>query len=268
MIEILYFIVLPLICIACWHWGNADGTKKYPLPELTRFDAAGIAYLRGDWTTVIRTAVFSLWRRNLVEIEFTKHWWKKDEILIESVHSQKKVLSPIEKEIYQSLAAPRQTSDLFQDTGLRSRIEQHLAPIFKEFEQLHLIRTDADHTRAWTAAIVMAIAIAIGAIGFMIRIVPIPFVLLLIGVPFWVLKPKAPHTQLGRRYLKALEENFGWVQQSLKRGITPEGIDPAFSIAVFGIGALAGVSAYSHFTQAFRAPKSSGFGGGCGGCGG
>jgi uncharacterized protein (TIGR04222 family) len=114
----------------------------------------------------------------------------------------------------------------------------------------------------------MALVIGAGAIGFMIRIVPIPFVLLLIGVPFWVLKPKAPHTQLGRRYLKALKENFGWVQESLKSGSTPAEIDAALAIAIFGVGALSGVSLYGPFTQAFPAPKSGGCAGGCGGCGG
>lgn len=212
--------------------------------------------------------VFSLWRRNLVQIEIKKHWWKKDEILIECVHSQKKVLSPIEKEIHQSLVAPRQVSDLFQDTGLQSQIEQHLAPVFREFEQLHLIRTETDQTRAWTAAIIMAIAIGIGAIIFMIRISPIPFVLILIGVPFWVLKPKAHHSQLGRRYIKVLEEHFSWVQESVKSGGTPKGMDGALAIAIFGVGALSGVSFYDTFTQAFPAPKSGGCAGGCGGCGG
>jgi uncharacterized protein (TIGR04222 family) len=268
MIEILYFISLPLICIACWYWANADGTKMYPLPELTRFDAVAIANLRGGWAAVIRTVVFSLWRRNLVEIEIKKHSLKKDEILIESVPSQKKVLGPIEKEIYQSLVAQRQVVDLFKDTGLRSRIEQHLEPTSREFEQLHLIRTEADHIRAWTGTIIMALGIGAGVIWFLIRIFSFPPILILIGVPFWVLKPKALPTQLGRRYLKALEENFGWVQESLKSGGTPTGIDAAFAIAIFGVGALSGVSLYGPFTQAFPTPKSGGCGGGCGGCGG
>jgi uncharacterized protein (TIGR04222 family) len=279
MIEILYFLGWSLICIIIgWYWANADGTKMDPLPELTRFNALAIANLRGGRAAVIRTVVFSLCRRNLAEFGMGKFkykkrsGYKKDRIMIVNKSSQKKVLSPIEKEIYEFLATPRRPRELIQDSYLRPQIEQHLAPIYREFEQLHLIRTEADHTRAWTATIIMAIVICAGGIRTIIRIpfhIIIPFLIIAsLFVLFWVLKPWAPHTSLGRRYLKAIIENFGWVQESLKSGRTPEGIDAAFAIAIFGIGALKGVTAYSLLTKAFASTKSGVFGGGCGGCGG
>jgi uncharacterized protein (TIGR04222 family) len=192
-------------------------------------------------------------------------------------------LSPIEKLIYQYSLTQRRIRDLLKATGLRSQVEQHLEPLYIEFEDLHLIRTHRDQLRAWIAALTLSLVIiAVGGAKLYLKIFHNrPFVSLIIILIasiialISVFKPgKLAPTRLGRRYLKELNENFGWVQESLKRGITPEGIDPAFAIAVFGVGALTGVSAYSHFTQAFPADKfrnavsSGGCGGGCGGCGG
>jgi uncharacterized protein (TIGR04222 family) len=59
--------VLATIAI-CWLWANADGSTKYPLPELTRLDSIAIAALRGGRALVIQTAVFRLWDRKLIDI--------------------------------------------------------------------------------------------------------------------------------------------------------------------------------------------------------
>jgi uncharacterized protein (TIGR04222 family) len=270
---LIYYIGLVIGCIILgWLFVNADGSTAYPLPNLTRFKPLDIAALRGGWTAVIRTVVFSLWRRNLINIE-----GEKRDTEIESVSSKKSVLSPVEKLIYQSAQTQTQTRDLLKDAGLSSQVERHLEPLYIEFEDLHLIRTHRDQLRAWITALALSLVIiAVGGAKVYLKIFHNrPFVSLIIIVIastialISILKPgKMAPTRLGRRYLKELKENFCWVQESLKSGKTPEGIDPAFSIAIFGVGALAGVSAYSHFTQAFPAAKSGGCGGGCGGCGG
>ena len=285
---LVYYFGLVIGCIILgWLFVSADGSEAYPLPNLTRFNSIDIAALRGGSAAVIHTVAFSLWRRNLAEIEITKHFLerakkllKRDEITIKSIPSQKKVLSPIEKEIYQSLESPRLARNLFQDAGLLSKVERHLEPLYIEFEDLHLIRSHRDQLRAWIVAFTSSfLIIAVGGAKVYLKIFHgRPFVSLIIIliasiiILIAVLKPgKEAPTRLGRRYLKELEKNFGWVRESLKGGKTPEGIDPAYAIAVFGVGALAGVSAFSHFSQAFPTDKPGrdwSFGGGCAGCGG
>ena len=273
---LIYYIGLVIGCIILgWLFVNADGSIAYPLPSLTRFKSSDIAALRGGWAAVIRTVVFSLWRRNLINIE-----GEGRDAEIESVSSIKSVLSPIEKLIYQHAQTHRQTSDLLKGVGLRSQVEGHLEPLYIEFEDLHLIRTHRDQLRAWIVAFSLSVVIiAVGGAKVYLKIFhDRPFMLLIIiiiasiNILISVLKPgKEAPTRLGRRYLKELEKNFGWVRESLKGGNTPEGIDPAFAIAVFGVGTLAGVSAFSGFSQAFPTDKPDkpyrdwSFGGG--GCG-
>ena len=276
---LIYFFGLVIGCIILgWLFVKFDGSTAYPLPNLTRFNSIDIAALRGGSAAVVRTVVFSLWRRNLIEIE-----GEGRDTEIESVSSKKSVLSPIEKLIYQYALTQKKTHNLLEDAGLRSQVERHLEPLYIEFEDLHLIRSHRDQLRAWIVAFTLSVVIAaVGGAKVYLKIFHSrPFVSLIIFliasiiILISVLKPgKEAPTRLGRRYLKELEKNFGWVQESLKSGKTPEGIDPAFAIAVFGVGALAGVSLYGPFTQAFPADKSSsgwssgGCGGGCGGCGG
>jgi hypothetical protein len=107
------------------------------------------------------------------------------------------------------------------------------------------------------------------------------------------LKPTAIPTSLGRRYLKEMEQHFGWVKESVERYTydssgqvhleksVPEGIDPSLAVAIFGIGALAGYSIYQPYRDVFSPDTQGGStllggiwygggcgGGGCGGCGG
>ncbi len=273
-----YFICLSFVCILLGRlWVNADGSTQYPLPELTRFDPLSVAALRGSWASVIRTAIFSLWNRKLVEIKITKHWWKRDEIKIIRMPKRKEVLSPIEEEIYRLLLTPSEPSDLLQDTGFRERIQGHLEPINRQLKELHLVRSASDRFRAWIATLVMARVIgAVGGTKLYLGITrgrPVLFLIILLIVSlivlFGVLKPQAIFTKLGRHYLKELQEHFGWVKESLEAGSAPEGIDPTLAIAIFGVGILAGASRYSPFSEAFSSSKY-GWGGGCGGggCGG
>ena len=297
---LLYFIGLSIICIVLGRlWVNADGSTQYPLPELTRFDSVTIAALRGSWTSVIRTAVFSLWSRDLIEIK-----GEGRDTEIKSVLALGKTSGPIEEEIFQFLQYTRKPHDLFigekryvsklefnekddfeiiKETSLLSRIRQHLENIYSELEQLYLIRSGSDRSRAWM--ITMLMFFVIGSVGgaklylgithnrpagFLAVLLIISLIVLLV-----ILKPWSILTKLGRNYIKALEEHFLWLKESVKLERIPEGIDPAFYIAIFGVGILAGTSLYGLFGKAFPSSKARGgfFGGGCGcffvgGCGG
>ncbi|MHC4580513.1 MAG: TIGR04222 domain-containing membrane protein, partial [Planctomycetota bacterium] len=120
-------------------------------------------------------------------------------------------------------------------------------------------------------------------------------------VLFAVIKPrekmKIP-TRLGRRYLKELRTNFEWLKEPATVDRRSDGIDPALSTALFGIGAVASASVFAGLSKTLMAASApeggflsrlrdffridysrtwgeglfgsggGGCGGGCGGCGG
>lgn len=296
-IFLLYFMLLAAVCIVlAWLLGNADDSDQYCFPELTCLDPFAISALRGGVSSVILTAIFSLWSRSLVDIEKSISFWKGEETYIRSKSSQEMELSPIEKKVYRFLKSPRKPHDLLKDSRLKQRINIYMEPVNRQLEDLCLARTARDRFRIWMALIIAAgIIIMVGGTKLYFGITrnrPVVFlIILLIGslvILFRILNPTAISTRIGRRYLKALEKHFDWVKESLQSNKIPEGVDPAFSVAVFGIGSLAGVSLYNPFSEIFPARKPTwwcpgacggggcggggcgggGCGGGCGGCGG
>lgn len=270
---LVLFAGLSAICIFIgWLWVNADGSTQYPLPEPTRFDPLTIAALRGGRNAVIRTAVFTLWNRKLVQFE-----GEGRNTYIEPTPSDQKPGGEIEAEIYQYVQPRRNSRDLFKDTRFRRRIDKHLEPIYRKLEQSHLVRTRAERHRASTGALVMLLIILIvGGSKLLLGLArgrPVFFlaILLIIAIIafFMIVKPGARPSRLGRRYLKTVGKQFDWLKETFRRGESPEGIDPAFGIAFFGTGVLAGSTLHAPFSEAFASSSSSIGGGGCGGgCGG
>ena len=278
-VFLLYFICTAVVCIgAGWLLANLDGSAQYSLPDINYLDPITIAALRGGGASVIKTVVFSFWVQNLVDIK-----GEGEDMEIKCMGASQKSQGPIEKEIYQFLQTPRKPRDMFQDEGLSSLIEAYLEPIYQKLEHLHLARTAADHTRAWTATILMALVlVGLGGIKIYLGIThnhPVLFLVILLIVSLFILytiiSPNAIPTRLGRRYLKEIEENFNLVKDSIKDERFPEGMDPALVVAVFGVGILSGTYFYDLFTQAFHSNShiggcGCGCGGGCsddGGCG-
>ncbi len=284
----LYFGIFAAICIIIGKlWINADGSDQFPIPDPNRFDPIAIAALRGGWKSVIRTAIFSLWNRDLIRIGMDAII-TQGKYVAQSVPEQGENLESIEQDIYQFLQTRKGIRELFQDTRLENQIRTRIEPILSELGQLHLLRSASDRFRAWRIALFIALLVAAAGITKPYTLVTIMgwdkfyigtarggsvilLIFLLIGaliVLFAALKPWAPLTRLGHRYCKTLEEHFGWVKESIKINKAPEGIDPAFAIAVFGVGLLTGNALYGTFSQAFSTESAGGAGGGCGGCGG
>ena len=285
---VLYFVMFAAICIIIGKlWINADGSDQFPIPDPSRFDPIAIAALRGGWKSVIRTTIFGLWKRDLVRIGMDATI-TQGKYVAQSVPEKGENLEGIEKDIYQFLQTRKGIRELFQDTRLENQIRARIEPILSELGQLHLLRSASGRERAWRITSLMALLIT--AVGItkpyiLITIVGsdkfylgtargtsvIFLIFLLIGmliVLFVALKPLAPLTRLGHRYRKTLEKHFGWVEESIRINKAPEGIDPAFAIAVFGTGFLTGNALYRDFSQAFSTKSTGGGAGGCGGCGG
>lgn len=266
-----YFAGISIVCIVIgWKWKNADGSTQYDLPELTKFDPITIAALRGGTNAVIRTALFSLWNNNL--IDFRNEGEDTEIFTLYSEYRAK--LENIEEEIYRAVRAPTKTSHIFSDNNLKLRIEAYLQPIFTEMENLHLARTKDDRERIWRIFMVLAPVIAVvgGAKLYLdiSRSQPVVFLIMLIVgsliVLYASLSPYSHPTALGKRYLKALKEHFGWLGEAIKETRAPQGIDPALAIAIFGIGIIGTSNLHGPFKKAFT--STGGCGGGCGGCGG
>lgn len=268
---LLYFIGLSTICIKLgWLWANADGSTQHPLPEPTRFDPIAIAALRNGTNSVIRTVIFSLWNNKMIDFK-----GEGKDTTVESMQSHQEArLGTIEKEIYNFVKTPRKISDLFQDSDLKQNVEMHLRPIYEKLENSHLVRTELDRSRTWKAITLTAFVITgVGVTKLYFGIKyghPVLFLIILLIISlialYIALKPGAIPSRLGRLYLKELEGHFGWLKEDT---YNPKGIDPAFAIAIFGIGALSASPIYNPFNKAFPASKSGGgCGGGCGGGGG
>src|SRR3972149_1387006 len=102
---LLLFAVLAAIGVYLARlWSDRDGSTDYPLPDPDRFGPLAIAALRGGRNAVIRTAVFSLWKRGLIDIkkvEVKESSRNGEDIEIMALPSDKKPDGPIEREIYQ-----------------------------------------------------------------------------------------------------------------------------------------------------------------------
>lgn len=269
---LVFFALISIVCIVtCSYWVNEDGTTQYPLPEPTHFDPVSIALLRKGWSSVIKTVIFSLWQRKLVNIE-----GEGSSMMIVSLSSDLTLTNRLEREIYEFIWEPREPRELFTNYGLHNRLEVILQPYLVELQSQCLARTDVERSRVWTAFSIMAIAI--GVLGGMKLLMgidqgkPVFFLFVLVAISLWalfvVVKPKAIATKLGRHYLKALEDHFAWLKESVRQNDIPEGIDPAYATAIYSIGILEGTSHNSPFSKAFSSSKDSGSGGCGGGCGG
>ena len=274
---LLIFVALVITTIIICHlWIKADGSRQYPLPELTSFDSIGVALLSGGVYSVIQTTVFRLWDRKLIDINGEG----SNATLEVKKQSQQNPSGAVETEVYQFLQSPKKPKDIFKDASLQNRIKMHVEPIQRELEQLHLSRTESGRKRAWgITAIAFLVIFGVGGTKYHLGKTfgyPSDFLFgLLLGSVIVLLFTTFAFgylditTSLGRRYLKEMNEHFGWLKDSIDEGNVPEGIDPSLAVALGGIGVLAGSALYQPYSEVFSPEKSTGgSGGGCGGGGG
>jgi uncharacterized protein (TIGR04222 family) len=255
---------LSAVCIVVgWLCANADGTGSCSLPELARLDPFAAAALRGGSAAVIQTAVLSLWHKNLIKPKNQEQWSMRDDLEVEKERPQKNLLSPIEAEVLEFLQDFHTPSELLKT--LRLRLKKYMKPVYDELEQLHLTRTKKHQTRAWLVAIPAAsVILMVGGtklylgsiyekpVGFLVLLLPGALVALFVAS-----KPWKRLTKLGDRYLNTLQKEYSWLQNTTELERNAEGIDPAFCVAVFGTGALAGVPMYEAFHEIFQPAADS-----------
>jgi len=267
------FTGLAIVCILFAKWLRIqDGSDYYPMPEPDALNSFELAALRGGKNEVIRTAVFDLWHQDMIELKGEKRKTK-----IKSI-SGKKPEGAVHKAIYQLTKTARKTSELFSDMGLNQYIGIQLKPVDEKLEKLHLLRNDAQEKRARNIfRVTFAIIFGIGGMKLILGIMrgrPVIFLSILLIIFFFVwlksLSPgKSRTTHLGKRYLKYVRDHFNWLKHSVKKDEFPDGIDPAFCIALFGAEIFLDNGLHNQFTDAFSSGYSINGSGGCGGgCGG
>ncbi len=281
-IFLQYFIGFSIISIIIgWLLINLDGTAQYPLPSPTRFGPIAIGVLRNGRAGAIQTALFNLWRLNLLEIKGTGN-----NAIVKNITTNQLPDNEVEKLLYQFAEKSRQSTDFFTDTDLSDQIDAKLKPVYRGLEKLHLVRSHYQLGRG--KVILWLILGTIGLIGG-IKVAfgfyyskPVVGLILALGASliggFFILQ--ISHlSRLGNKYLKSLSIQYSSLKKSLKS--TDTSVNPAFGVAVFGMSVITGIAAFSIFESTFASieiDSSFGSGGdsgsdggaGCGGggCGG
>lgn len=270
-VFIWFFLAFSLFCIVLTMLlTDADGSASYASVDEAGLDPVAVAVLQGGVDSVIRSRVFSLMNRGLVVIENEK---KKT-----SIHGAGGVrpggLSALDTEILAFLSTERTPEDLFRDKDFRAKIEAHLVDVRAGLERRHLVKGSSQQARSVRIALLFGALLAfLGGLKLYLGVMyarPIVFLVISLlaseGILFLIFRKRKYLTRLGRVYLKNLRERFRWTR---KRRTLPEGIDPAFLVALFGAGHLYVSSLYPQYTEAFKrnAAGGSGCSGGCGGGG-
>lgn len=263
------FAAFSLLCIVLMRsLTDADGFCGHASVEESGLDPVAVAVLQGGVNSVIRSRVFSLMNQGLVVIEEQK---KKMRVRASGAASPRE-LSALDREVLAFLSTARSPVELFKDMDFRARIDALLTGVKADLERRHLLRGEAQQTRAIRIALFFgALIAALGGLKLYLGVThgkPIAFLVILLLVSeaflFFIFRNGKRLTRLGRDYLKNLRERFKWTR---KRQALPQGIDPAFLVVLYGAGHLSVSSLYPQYSEAFKRNASSGSGcsGGCGG---
>jgi uncharacterized protein (TIGR04222 family) len=123
---------------------DKTGLREPPQVPAT-FDPYEIAYLRGGKYAVIRTVIYALYQRGLVEIIPGK--WYKQSRLAAKDDARGATLTGLEERILGSVGSPVEPSNLFRNE-LTSDVERLCEPLRYRLESEQLYRSDADRSSA------------------------------------------------------------------------------------------------------------------------
>ncbi len=226
---------------------EATGWREPP-PVPSEFDPCELAYFRGGKGAVIRTAVYALHRRGLVKIVPDER--PALSRLVAVAASDARMLTGVERRIFESLGQPHEASSLFV-----GKIGDHiwnLCELYRQkLESEGLLRT-AEARRA-AMRILLAASVVLVALGaYMIAVAgteerPFGVLLTILSlVALWNsvgLLAGARMTARGKAYLKRLRIAYKNMRRGELRGIgpSPQAGEPDASIAMvslFGLGIL------------------------------
>jgi uncharacterized protein (TIGR04222 family) len=273
------------------------------MPDPNSLDPYAVSYLRAQGLSeraVVETALFSLWQKKLINVVQSPDNSSNDTISRTGTNAGR--LHPIEKAVYDAIAAPQAASTLMANANLKTIVKSILEGTKLHLQQLNLLQTKEfqDKVRGLQFMLILIFSAFAGVKAYLgiINNRPVTYLVFLFVVFVLILFGSMSNTtnisNLGRKYLDSLEKQFEWTKTSLGEGTAAPGFDPVFSVALFGVGILSGLAMYEVFTHAMppmmsyggssdwgsggsscsssscsssSCSSSSCGGGGCGGCG-
>lgn len=285
-----FLIIFPLLVLVSVLFGRVLlwllGDPRQKMPEPADLPPKAIAAMKGETPLLIKTVLFSLWHREIIEIKSSER--DPDYHYVSRAAEGPAPKDKGEKLIYDFLDKTRNSGELLTIPSLCEQFSDWRTQLRDKCQQFGLIRSTQDkRLGVKLTGLVLLAAYGPGISKLVLGItrnrpfgwliVEMIIALIVILMAMRTFRNLTPN---GNRYLKNSLRHFAW----MKREIEPTGIDPAYGMALFGIGVIGGGALFNDFRSAFPPPSnggdsssgcsscsggcSSGCGGGCGGCGG
>lgn len=295
-----YFLAFSALCIVMSYIvKRIDGTDGLPLPDPDIYGPYEISAMRTNLygsIGLLETALFNLFNWKLIEMDNPDNNPITLKIRRAENPPESPNLNPVEESVFEMLETPSSPLELMQKANTDSRMKAENKRIKEELQRQRLAHKDDYRFRTWSIQLVLLLVMeAFGGVklylgivnhkksGFLIALMIITGVVMFISM-----FQGSDLTALGRKYLKSVQDHFQWLKNSmLSEGEeSPFDINPAYTVAAFGMSVLAGSALYGTLGGLFPVVTaasqdggsgctdcsscsscSSCGGGGCGGCG-
>jgi len=240
--PIHYFITVPfVIMILTVYWIDADGTHKYPMPHVARYQPLTLAVLEKELLGLVTAALVDLMKSDLLCVG-------KDDVgpVLITKEGDVSWLPPAEVEVYQALRARAcHPFDLFKTFEQNNALSKYIADAHAELKEAHLMRSDSEMSIAKKKGVVASIIVGMVFLGGLYLKPRTDFwnldsLLVLLPLTFFLRcllkKMPGPVTGLGDRYRIALRKSYSPVYEELTAGTR---IDISFGAAIGPSGMIA-----------------------------
>lgn len=267
---IVFLVYALMVLMGAYLINRQDGTHNSFLYEREMPDPIAVAVLRGGWQAVVQTVIFQLLERGILEI--SRIYSKNSFVCI----ARDEKLTPLEQFIMKSLLTKQSVRGLYRDSEFKKEMENYLKQSTLKLEQLRLFKDEELRRRSssifWLSALLLFLMAVPKLYLGLTWGKPVSFLVLLLLialVALWFIVIKVRLTTFGKLYWNILKKRFQWAREDFRSGGNDGGLEPAYFVALFGVGVFSGSLFFEDFQRAFGVRSSgggcSGFSGGCSG---
>lgn len=256
-------VIIVAVIVRCRALLSQDGSERYPLPDLSSFDALTLAFLQGGRRRVLLTALFDLTRESLIEIN-------KDgnNIHLTANETTLNTLHPIKAAICSTIQSGVTVPVLLtSDADLISKIDKLSLPMQEVLFQTHLLRTgDAVKKRRGIRRRGMLIVLGLGLLRLFLDtkyqqpedfVISIFVIAVSVSLYLYFVRTYGI-SYLGIRYLHELTAHVKELMRVAGRDNQPSGIDITTLYVVHGCAPFAeNLDWYRAYEAAFIVPSGS-----------